>query len=145
MPAGGATHDLEDLCARLGKAGWLLPMRQTMRPGPDEAPLSDEGVWLWSCRGAGRVAFALHKCREQVLNVLWKQKFHRAMRQIVERTAAVKKVLAETRLDFRFVLRDCVGKRLVSEVTPGAGGQMLALTPAGQQAANANHGRKRRR
>ena len=141
----GCNKHLDAFYGRLVRAGWLVPMRQMSSAGPEEAPLLEDGAWLWSCRGAGRLAFALHKCREQVLRVLWKQKFHRALRQVVERTPAVQKVLAEGQLDFRFVLRDCMGKRLLKEGQPGAGAQMLELTPAGQQAAHANQGRKRRR
>ena len=89
--------------------------------------------------------YALGKCRAEVLKVLHKQHFHRAMLYTVERAAAVRKVLGEGKLDLRYVLRDLVGKRLV-EKTEATAGVVVELTPAGvQQAANASSSARKRK
>ena len=140
------------ICEALRKGGWLLAAHQAAHAeahaaAPGEAPpLIDADVWLWSMPHAGRVLYVLGKCRNEVLKVLHKQHFHRAMLQVVERTAAVRKALTEAKLDLRHVVRDLVGKRLV-EKTETTTGTVLELTPAGvQQAFNAgNSARKRRR
>lgn len=77
------------------------------------------------------------RCREEALRFLWKQKFHRSPRHAVERHAAVKRVITQSQLDFQFVLRDLLGKQLVSEQRVSAGGaSVLQLTPAGEQVAH---------
>ena len=148
-----ALHSQPDSCRRcceeLVGAGWLTPAHaETFEVEPNEAPrVANDRAWLWSLPLAGRLIFALSKCRAEVLSVLHKQHFHRAMRHIVERAPSVRKALASSRLDMRFVLRDITGKGLVAQ-TATAGGTVLELTPMGLQAANsamARRGRKRSR
>ena len=136
----------------LQTAGWLVPARQAaLAAGPDEAPgredSDDADVWLWGMPGAGRLLYALARCRGALLALLHKQKFGRVLRMAAERAPALRKLLQrEARLDLPFVLRDLVGQRLVKSTDTSAG-QVLELTPAGWQSAHASkeRGRKRRR
>ena len=141
-------HARQDEVARVAgvlvQAGWLL-VPHSRQTAAHEAP-SDSEDWTWSMPGVGRLLSSLLRCRMEVLRVLWKQKFHRAMRQLIERSPGVRKALAAANLDLRYVQRDLVGKRLVEQVDTRAG-TVLQLTPAGQQLANHAQagGRKRRR
>ena len=151
LPPTTSAVEARAICEALRKAGWLVPAHQAAHAeahaaAPGEAPiLADADSWLWSLPQAGRVLYALSKCRAEVLKVLHKQHFHRAMLYTVERAAAVRKVLGEGKLDLRYVLRDLVGKRLV-EKTEATAGVVVELTPAGvQQAANASSSARKRK
>lgn len=150
---GSSLLTAKKVCEELRKAGWLVPAAQAAAAeahaaAPGEAPLIAEAdEWLWSLPHAGRLLYALAKCRKEVLKVLHKQHFHRAMRRVVERAPAVRKVLGDSKLDLRYALRDVVGKRLV-EQTETSAGTVLELTVSGVQAAAsqvASATRKRRR
>lgn len=143
---------LDEACSQLVGGGWLAASSAAVATaGPDEAPLeSTASKWLWAMPQAGRLLVSLLRCREEAIKVLWRQKFHRSLRHTIERAPAVKKALEQTQLDFRYVLRDLLGRRLVQEQRGSAGGtQVLSLTPAGEQAAHAIElkvgGRKRKR
>jgi len=139
---GMAVSTLEGMAARALQAGWLAPAASSVlaqAQGPEEAPSaqSGEGKWGWALPQAGRLMVMQLRCREEALRFLWKQKFHRSPRLAVERHAAVKRVITQSQLDFQFVLRDLLGKQLVSEQRVGAGGaSVLQLTPAGEQVAH---------
>lgn len=130
-------------CEELGRAGFLVPAAQAVRAAPDEAPPAAD-TWLWGMPHAGRLLYALTSCRHAVLALLHKQKFHRALRQLVERAPAVNKALRHARLDLRYLLRDLIGKRFVKR-TDTAAGAVLELTPAGLQAAAAREARRKRK
>ena len=120
---------------------------------PEMTSICSDTKWLWAMPQAGQLMVALLKSREEVLKLLWKQKFHRATRRAIEQAPAVRKALAHAKLDLRFVIRDLLGRRLVDEQRgsgSAVGNDVLTLTPAGQQAANASMlrstgGRKRKR
>ena len=141
---------LDEECDRLASAGWLRPMMSATRAGPDELPEEVGQSWLWALPEAGRVIVSLLRCRDEVIKLLWKQKFHRSSRAVLEAAPGVRKALTQTALDFRYVLRDLLGRRLVSctEHAAAAGRSVLQLTPAGEQAAHASAlrtgGRKRK-
>ena len=143
---GHATQDdVSRVAGALVQQGWLM-LPHSRQTGADEAP-PDSQDWMWSMPGVGRLLSSLLRCRTEVLRVLWKQKFHRAMRHVVEGSPGVRKALAAANLDLRYVQRDLVGKRLLEQVDTRAG-TVLQLTPAGQQLANHHahtSGRKRRR
>ena len=141
----GGDAALAALAQRLVDAGWLQASHAGARGfGRDGGGDAAEEAWTWCMPGVGRLLHGLLRCRAEVLRVLWKQKFHRCMRHVVEQTPAVRKALAETRLDLRFVQRDLVGKRLV-ETTEARGGAILQLTPAGRQAGNHAAASKKRK
>lgn len=129
-------------------AGWLMPTSQAAHAtiaGPDEAPVvAEDDAWLWQLPRLGRLVYGLGRCRGEVLSLLHKQKFHRALSHTVEQSPALRKLMRDSKLHIRQVLRDVVGKRLVAR-TASATGTVLELTPAGVQAAHVSRGRKRRR
>jgi hypothetical protein len=140
---GSSTARAAAACARLQRMGWLAGVPTPLRAGPDEAPApANAEVWLWSYPLCGVLMVALRQCRAAVIGVLRKQRFDRAQRQLVERAPAVRTALERTRLDLRCVLRDLIGKRLVSS-TAAPGGTILQLTAAGRQ--SAHHDSKKRR
>jgi hypothetical protein len=135
-----------DAIERLRAAGWLVPRPQASHAvAVDEAP-GGEGAdeWLWGMPLAGRLLYTLSKARAAVLALLHKHKHGRALRVVLERAPALCKLLTQSRLDLRFVLRDLVGKRLLRSTDTRAG-VVLDLTPAGFQAAAAAAPRGKKR
>lgn len=114
---------LDALTAR----GFCLPTAPA-RTGPDEAPPEQE--WLWSVPGCGALWTGLVAVRRDVLRTLGRHRLGGAQRVVVERGVASR--LRESRLDMRFVLRDCVGRELL---TMDERLTNLGLTAAGRAAA----------
>ena len=110
--------------------GWCLPTAPA-RTGPDEAPPEQE--WLWSVPGCGKLWTGLLAARRDVLRTLGRHRLGGAQRVVVERGVASR--LRESRLDIRFVLRDCVGRELLTMDERGGLGATLGLTAAGRAAA----------
>ena len=123
---------LDEACTSLIRAGWL-----NRKPASLQSPTSGE-VLLLAMPQTGRLMASLMKCCDAVLLALRKNRFGCVPRRVVERASMVRKVLASTGLDLRYVMRDMIGRRLLTEQQRGSGADSttLTLTQAGQQAAN---------
>ena len=130
------------VAAALLRLGWMLPARQACESAPGEAPELEGAEWRWTLPRCGAMVLQLVAARTQLLRVLHRQRFGRALRSFVETKIA--QGAAAAPLPFGFVLRDLQGNELVSEREAGGGAALLELTAAGKQAAE-RVARKRRR
>ena len=132
----------ETVAGALLRLGWMLPARQACESAPGEAPELEGAEWRWTLPRCGAMVSQLVAARTQLLRVLHRQRFGRALRSFVETKIA--QGAAAAPLPFGFVLRDLQGNELVSEREAGGGSALLELTAAGKQAAE-RVARKRRR
>ena len=124
--------------------GWLINSPRPSSLAPDEAPTLDQ-EWLWALPESCKLTRALYPLRTEVLKLLHRQRFGRALCITVERSASVAKLLRSSPIDFSFVLRDLVGSNYI-ESSRSAAGVTLQLTAAGERAAAAlSSSNKRRR
>ena len=106
----GDTIELNAVVAVLRSHGWLVESPRPTSLAPDEAPTLDTQEWLWALPESGKLTRALYPLRAELLKTLYRQRFRRAMRLTVERSASVAKLLRSGPVDFAFALRDLVGR-----------------------------------
>ena len=128
----------------LKSRGWLIASPRPTSLAPDEAPALLDQEWLWALPESGRLTRALYPLRSEVLKLLHRQRFGRALCLTIERSASVAKLLRSSPIDLSFALRDLVGSNYI-ETSRSAAGVTLQLTAAGERAAAAVSASNKRR
>ncbi|KAL3909000.1 MAG: hypothetical protein SGPRY_009582 [Prymnesium sp.] len=104
----GGEAEAEGVARVLKARGWITPPPQTAPIDGQEAPALQDSEWNWALPDIGRLTRELYPLCTEVLRVLHRQRFGRALRVTVERHHQISKLLRNSRIDLSFVLRDMV-------------------------------------